>query len=83
MANLKDWVEETADGQDIIGCVIGEMGWGGYKSDVVPSYVDHVRGKVLTWEEAIPWLSYKFDMGYGTPGCEAIYVDIMPDMPGG
>ena len=91
MANLKDWVEKEAKGQNVIGCVIGRMG-----SDTVPGYTDHVRGKVLTWDEAIPWLSYEFDTGYGAP----IYaskdwviftwptkvsrnpVDIMPHMPG-
>ena len=73
MANLKDWIEKEAGGQDIIGCVIGETGWGDYKSDFVPGYVDHVRGKVLAWEKAIPQLSYEFDAGHGAPGCEAIY----------
>ena len=74
MANLVHWIEEAAESESIEAVVIGEMGWGKYKSETVPGYVDHPRGKVLSWAEARPLLNYNFNDGYGAPGCEAIYV---------
>ena len=73
MANLKQWIEEMADGEPIEGVVIGEMGWGSYRSDEVPGYDEMPKGIVLTWEEAAPLLDYNFDCGYGAPRCQAVY----------
>lgn len=28
---------------------------------------------LLAWAEAVPYLRYEFDAGYGVPGCEALY----------
>lgn len=71
--NLKRWIEEATDGEPIEAVVIGEMGWGDYASESVPNYNTHIRGKVLTWEQAAPMLDYDFDTGFGAPECEAIY----------
>ena len=71
-ANLKDWVLEEANGEQIHAVVIGEMGWGDYGSDAVPNYAEQPRGVVLTWDEALPWIDYQFHDGYGAPGCNAI-----------
>lgn len=72
MPTLKQWIEELTDGELVEGVVIGEMGWGDYKSESVPNYVQQPRGRLLTWEQALPWISYSFEEGIGAPGCNAI-----------
>ena len=72
MVTLKDWITEEADGEPVEAVVIGEMGWGSYGSDRVPGYAEQPRGKVLSWDEALPWIEYDFDTGYGAPSCNAI-----------
>jgi hypothetical protein len=67
---LRDWILTEADGEAIEAVV---MGWGDYNSEAIPDYADCPRGKVLTWDEALPWLEYEFDSGYGAPSCQAIY----------
>jgi len=73
MPTLKQWIEGLSDGQLIEAVVIGEMGWGDYKSETVPNYVNQPRGVVLTWEQALPWISYGFEEGVGAPGCNAVH----------
>ena len=73
MANLVKWIEELAEGEPILGVIIGEMGWGDYGSEDVAQYAQQPKGKLLTWEEAKPLLDYEFNDGYGAPGCNAIY----------
>jgi hypothetical protein len=73
MANLAEWIKEAAGGESIEAVVIGEMGWRDYNSKDVPGYDKQPRGKVLTWDEARPWLDYEFYEGYGAPGCNAVY----------
>ena len=72
MANLVQWLEQSAAGEPIEAVVIGEMGWGDYGSEAVPSYDQQRRGEVLSWDEALPMLDYEFDDGFGAPGCNAI-----------
>lgn len=73
MATLREWIEEAAAGEPVEAVVIGKMGWGDYGSERVPNYAECPRGKVLSWDEALPWLSYEFSSGFGSPGCQAIY----------
>lgn len=73
MPTLREWVEKCASGQPVEAVVIGEMGWGDYGSDAVPNYAQCPKGKLLTWEEALPWLSYEFSAEFDAPGCQAIY----------
>jgi hypothetical protein len=73
MANLKNWLLDTANGEKIEAVVIGEMGWGSYLSEDVPDYDEIPKGLVLSWEEAEQYLDYEFDDDYGAPGCNAIY----------
>lgn len=73
MANLKQWIQEEAGDESVEAVVIGEMGWGDYGSEDVPGYDGKPRGRVLSWEEAVPLLDYEFDGGFGAPGCEAVY----------
>lgn len=71
---LENWILSVANGEEIEAIVIGEMGWGrDYTSEKVPGYNNHPRDKVLKWSEAVEYLKYEFDCGFGAPGCEAIY----------
>ena len=72
MTTLKDWIEKCANGEEIEGVVLGEMGWGDYGSEEVKDYEKCPKGTVMTWSEVIPWISYEFDDGYGAHGCQAI-----------
>jgi hypothetical protein len=46
MANLAEWIEEEADGEEIECAVIGEMGWGDYGSEAIVGYKDQPKGKL-------------------------------------
>lgn len=70
---LRSWIEEMAGGEPVEAVVIGEMGWGDFHSEIVPGYAEQPRGRVLSWEEALPWISYEFHDGYGAPQCNAIW----------
>lgn len=72
-ANLKQWILERADEEPIEAVVIGEMGWGDFASERVPNYDIMPKGKLLTWEQAAPFLDYEFNDGFGAPGCNAIW----------
>lgn len=74
MANLKQWILEAVGDEEILGVVIGAMGWGDYGKEAIPNYDDIPKNVVLSWDEAAKWLDYKFSAGYGAPGCNAIYV---------
>lgn len=71
--SLEQWILNAAEGQNVEAVVIGEMGWGDYNSENVPNYDKCPKGVVLKWEDALPFLKYKFYHGYGSPGCQAIY----------
>lgn len=73
MPTLIKWIEDLSDGQPVEAVVIGEMGWGDYKSETVPNYINQPRGVVLTWDQALPWISYGFEDGVGAPGCNAVH----------
>lgn len=73
MPTLKEWIECVADGEPVEAVVIGEMDWGRLRLfGGVPNYDAQPRGQVLSWDDALPWISYEFDDGYGAPGCNAI-----------
>ncbi len=73
MSILREWLEDMADGEHIEAVVIGDMGWGdGYYSERVPCFGEQPKNIVLTWDEALPWISYEFGNGYGAPSCNCI-----------
>ena len=72
--NFKDEILEEVAGEEIVGVVIGNMGWGTYNKDNIPLYDVQPKGKVLSWKEAAPFLDYEHDCGYGAPECNAVYV---------
>ncbi len=73
MPTLYQWLEAESEGASIEAVVFGEMGWHGYNEEpyTVPGLIP--KGILLTLEQAMPWLSIKFDSGYGSPGCPAMY----------
>ena len=72
MSNLKQWILEEANGEEVVGVVIGEMGWGDYNKEKVPNYDSQPKNKLLSWAEAAPVLNYEFSSGFGAPECQAI-----------
>ena len=71
---------EMAGGEEIIGVVIGEFGWGrgwgslGYEEEKCKKQIPwEIRGRVLSWDEAKEWLDYEYDPGYGAPECHAVF----------
>jgi hypothetical protein len=73
MANLKEWLLEMANGDEILSVVIGEMGWGSFQKELVPNYDKIPKGQILPWEQAQGWLDFEFDRGFGAPECPAVY----------
>jgi hypothetical protein len=69
--NLKQWLLNEADGEEIEAVVIGLMGGQSYYEDRIGK--DWPKGKMLSWEEAAPLLDYTFDDGIGGNGCHAVY----------
>jgi hypothetical protein len=74
MPTLKNWIEGEANGEPIVAIVIVEMGWVGYNEPKEGPLPEKLRGTVLSWEEAVPFLQYEFSADYGAPGCQAITV---------
>jgi len=72
--NLREWIEETANGEPVEAVVIGDMGWKRYRLEDIPEAArdESKWNRCLTWEEAAPLLSYDFSCGYGAPGCQAV-----------
>ena len=71
-ATLKAWIEAEADGETVEAVVLGETWWKHDGYDRILNYAKQPRGKVLSWEEALPWISYTFNDGFGAPDCNAI-----------
>ena len=72
---LAEEIEEKAGGEEILGAVIGEMGWGeDYNSEDVPKYKEQPKNKLIPWNKARPLLNYEWYQSYGAPTCNAIYV---------
>jgi len=72
--NFLEDIKKVVNAEEVESVVIGEMGWGDYRKELVPLYNDQLKGKLLSWEEAEKWLNYEYDSGYGAPSCNAIYV---------
>jgi hypothetical protein len=73
MGNLKKWLLSEANNEEILGVVIGGMGWGpDYGKENVPNFDEIPKFKVLSWDKAKGFLDYDFDEGYGSPNCQAI-----------
>ena len=69
MPNFKQDILRVAGDEPIEFIVIGDMGWEDYKNK--PLY-QKVKGKLLPWKEAIPYIDYEYNTGYGAPDCQAI-----------
>lgn len=73
MNNFKDDLLSMAGEEEIIGVVIGEMGWGSYGSEKIPRYKEIPQGVLLCWNEAEALLDYRYSTEYGAPECNAVY----------
>ena len=71
MPNFKQDILRVAGDEPIEFIVIGDMGWEDYRSETKPPYQE-IKGKLLSWEEAIPYIDYEYNTGYGAPECQAI-----------
>ena len=67
--NLKRWLLKQADGEKILGVVIGIKGW---YEDEYSEDKNTPKGTLLNWEEATKYIDYDFDAGYGGVGCHSI-----------
>ena len=70
---LKQLREFTDD--PIVAVQIGEMGWSGYNvpSGLPKDYMSKLS-KVMKPDEAMPYLEYEFDSGFGAPNCTAVLI---------
>lgn len=63
----------ACDGSPILGVVIGDMPWGDYNASGKPDSTV-VRGKLISADDAKPYLDYAYDSGFGAPDCHAVYL---------
>ena len=72
MANLKNWILEIANGEDIEAIIIGEAIY----HNEIPDYRYMPKGVLLNWQEAQQWLNYEFEDFFTIdyPPCNAICV---------
>ena len=66
-------LEREAQGEPILGVVIGNCGWDGYRWTAPLPMVEEGY-PLLTWEEARPHLDYTYDDGYGAPDCHSVFL---------
>ena len=62
MTTLKEWIEEAAEGEPIIGVVLGRSPYNFKEFEFYP------ENKLLTWEKALQYLQFDFCGGYGSQG---------------
>ena len=77
MSTFKDDILSAVEGSPIEAVVLGSKGWDEiymYNEEDERVPVPWPTGEVIPWEEALPFLEYDFDRGYGGPECHAIYV---------
>lgn len=72
MTTFAEDIEIVAGSEAIEAIVIGEKGWGEWDDETNGYKHPPFSGKVLSWAEARPHLDYKYDRGYGSPGCHAV-----------
>lgn len=86
MSAYKELIEAANGAENIEGIVFGAWGWGSMPAEPYGDYEyefgepkepipPEMRGRVLTWEEAEPYLhNWSCYGGYGSPSCYAITV---------
>jgi hypothetical protein len=74
MAKLIEWIDEYRDGEPVEAVIIGDglVSYG--KPKGLPDDYTQKIGKVMTLEEAMPYLTYEFSEGFGLPECTPIVV---------
>jgi hypothetical protein len=89
MPTLRDWLIEAAAGEPIVAVVFGRVGTLGagepltghdwplwdddMEGDNIPGYRECPFHKIVSWQNAQPWLNNEFSCGLGAPQCQAVY----------
>lgn len=73
MAVLSKWIEEMAGGEAIEAVVIGPHYRDMYEHDPDERFNAAPTNKVLSWDEAKPFLSYEYDSGFGGADCHPFF----------
>lgn len=73
MSNFCNDILDAVNGEAIEYIVIGVMGWGDHGSEAIPGYSNIPKGELLTWNEAVNYLDFDYDNGFGVPGCMSIF----------
>lgn len=74
MSKIAEWIEEALNGEDIEAVVIGRHDRDRWGAVGTSAFNGATINKVVSWDEAKPFLSYEFDSGYGSAGCHPVYV---------
>ena len=72
MTTIKEWILEEANGELIQAIVIGDTT--NYQKKTcyhIPE--SYPQKQILSWEEALPWIDYQFDDGFGIEQCFPIF----------
>jgi hypothetical protein len=72
MARLSEWIMEMAAGEAIEGVVIGELESETDWASDDPVLKHPYQGVVLSWESALPHISYEFNQKSGSPTCHHV-----------
>jgi hypothetical protein len=69
---IAEWLEEIAGSEPIEVVVIGRHDNDSFLGDRKP-FNDAPIGKILTWEQAKPFLRYEFHSGFGGADCHPVF----------
>src|SRR5579864_4966419 len=71
MAKLIDWILEEALGEPVLAVVFGEISE--YKRKTCQNIPAYPEKKVLSWEQALPYIQYEFSDGFGSEDCHPLF----------
>ena len=72
MANFKEFIERHAEGKPILGVVLSVHDDDKYRYDPdEPRTSNAPINTFMVWEEALAYIDYEFDEGFGSPDCHA------------
>jgi hypothetical protein len=68
-------LEMLEDDEQVEAVVFGPWGWSGYDEPDPPPVPHELFGRVLSWDEARPYMqTWNFDGGYGAPKSYAVCI---------
>lgn len=72
VSTLAAWIEAAAQGEEIVGVVIGDMPLSTISSNHVPGYDTMPKYEVLSWADASKLLDYEFYGPANLAECQAV-----------